>query len=86
MLDDQSFFTSIYIKNRSGLKIDPSGAAPALKSAHEENWPLKSTLSLLFLQKSFIELRSLTEIPFCFNLKIRSLCRTLSKAIKISTN
>ena len=86
MLDDDAFSTSIYIKYRSGLKIDPLGAAPALTSAHEENWPFKSRLFLLFFRKSFIELRSLTEIPFCFNLKIRSLCRTLSKAMEISTN
>ena len=80
-----SHFTSIYIRNRSGLKIDPWGT-PALTSAHEENWPFKSTLCLLFFRKSFIELRSLTEIPFCFNLKIKSLCQTLSKAMEISTN
>ena len=82
-LEDKSFVKSlIYIKNRSDLKVDPCciNISPWRKST------FKSTLYFLHFRKSFIKLRSLSEIPFCFSLKIRSSSQTLSKALEIRRN
>ena len=80
-LDDESFVESlIYIKNRSGPKIDSWGT-PALTSAHEQNWPFKTTFCFLFFRKSFIKFKSLPEITFYFNLKIIHSRQTLSKTL-----
>ena len=67
----------IYIKKRSGSRIDPCGT-PAEIFDHLECWPFKTTLCLLSFRKSIEIFNKLTVTPFCFNLKIRPLCQTLS--------
>ena len=73
----------IYIKNKSGPNMEPCGT-PAVTSAQEEDCPLRTTLCFLFLKKFDNRFKRLTDMPFCFSLKIRSSCHTLSKALDIS--
>ena len=51
---------------------------------HEESWPFKTTFCFLSFKKSVRVLKRLSDMPFCFNLKIKPLCHTLSKAFDMS--
>ena len=65
--------------------MDPWGN-PAKTSAHEENWPFKTTLCFRSIRKSFIGAIKFPETPFCLSLKIKASCQTLSKALDMSRN
>ena len=73
----------IYITNNNGPRIDPWGT-PALTSDQSENCPFNENLCFLFLRKSHKRFSKLPHIPFCFNLKMRLSCQTLSNALYIS--
>ena len=75
----------IYIKNRSGPSMEHSGV-PALTSAQEEVCPLRTALCFLFLKKFDNRFKRFPKTAFCFSLKIRPSCDTLSKALDMSRN
>ena len=75
----------IYIKNRSGPSLEPWGT-PGLTSAQEEVYLLRTTLCFLFLKKIDNRFKRLPDMPFCFSLKIRPSCHTLSKALDMVRN
>ena len=84
VLDNKSFVKSlIYLKNRSGPKIDPWGT-PALISARKENWPLKILFAFCFSESVLLNWGVYLKYHFYFNLKIRPTCQTFSKALEIS--
>ena len=63
--------------------MEPWGA-PALTSDQSEICPFNKTLCFLFRRKSHKRDSNLPDIPFCFNLKMRPSCLTLSSAFDIS--
>ena len=75
----------IYIKNKGGPSMEPWGT-PAVTSAQKEDCPLRTTLCYPFLKKFDNRFKRLPDISFCFSLKIRPLCHTLSKALDMSRN
>ena len=81
--DNPSDKSLIYIKNNNGPSIEPWGT-PALTSDQPETCPLNKTLCFLFFRKSHKRFIKLPDIPFCFNLKMRPSCQTLSNAFDIS--
>ena len=75
----------IYIKNNKGPRIDPCGTPDSILD-HEDSGPFNTTLCFLKFKKSVRVLKRLPDMPFCFNLKIRPLRHTLSKALDMSKN
>ena len=75
----------IQIKNNSGPKIEPWGKPPWI-FFQLDVCPLRTTLYFLFLKQSSKIFSKLPDIPFCFNLKTRPSCITLSNAFDISRN
>ena len=67
----------------NGPSMEPWGT-PALTSDQSETCPFNKTLCFLFLRKSHKRFSKLPDIPFCFNLKMRPSCQTLSNAFDIS--
>ena len=65
--------------------MEPWGT-PALTSAQEGVYPLKTTLCFLLLKKLDNRFKRLPDIPFCFSLKLMPSCHTLSKALNMSRN
>ena len=59
---------------------------PASILIQGESCPFKTTPCFLKLRKSAIIFKNLSDIPFCFNLNIRSFFQTLSNALDISKN
>ena len=53
---------------------------------YEDSWPFNTTLCFLSFKKSVRVLKRLPDTLFCFNLKIRLICHTLSEAFDISKN
>ena len=62
--------------------MEPWGTLASML-AQGETRPFKATRYFLKLRKS---LKTLSDIPFCFNLNIRPLCLNLSNALDISKN
>ena len=84
VLDDNSLPRSFRcIKKSSGPSIKPRGI-PVLTLIHVETCSFKTTLSFLFLKKSYNKFKSSPDMPFCLNLKIKPSCNTLSNAFDIS--
>ena len=81
--DNPSDKSLIYIKNNNGPSMEP-WATPALTSDQSEACPFNKTLCFLFFRKSQKRFSKLPDIPFCFNLKMRSSFQTLSNAFDIS--
>ena len=53
---------------------------PARTSDQSETCLFNKALCFLFLKKSHKRFSKLPDIPFCFNLKMRPSCQTLSNA------
>ena len=81
--DNPSDKLLIHIRNNNGPRMEPWGT-PALTSDQSETCPFNKTLCFLFLRKSHKTFSKLLDIPFCFNLKMRPSCQTLSNAFDIS--
>ena len=77
--DNPSDKSLIYIKNNNGPSMEPWGT-PALTSDQSAICPFNKTLCFLFLRKSHKRFSKLPDMPFCFNLKMK----TLSNAFDIS--
>ena len=73
------------IKNNNGSSMEPRGT-PASILTQGEAYPFKTTGCFLKLRKSVIIFKILSDISFCFNWNIRSLCQILSNALDISKN
>ena len=69
----------------NGSRIDPCGKSYSILD-HEDNWQFNTTLSFPNFTISVRVLKRLPEMLFSFNLKIRSLCHTLSQSLDISKN
>ena len=63
----------MYIENNNRPSIEPQGTT-ALTSDQSETCPFNKTLRSLFLRKTHKRFSKLPDIPFCFNLKMRSSC------------
>ena len=63
--------------------MEPWGAS-VLTSDQSETYQFNKTFCFLFLRKSHKRFSKLPDIPFCFNLKMRPSCQTLSNAFDIS--
>ena len=61
----------IYIKNNNGPSIEHWGT-PTLTLDQSETCPFNKTLCFLFLRKSHKRFSKLLDLPFCFNLNMRS--------------
>ena len=81
--DNFSDKSLIYIKSNNGARMDPWGT-PTLTSDQSETCPFNKNLCFLFLRKSHKRFSKLPDMPFCFNLKTRSSCQTLSNTFDIS--
>ena len=83
--DNHSDKSLINIKsnNGPGIRTKP-WRTPALASDQTETCPYNKTLCFLFLRKSHKRFSDLPDIPFCFNLKMRHSCQTLSNIFDIS--
>ena len=73
----------IYIRKNNGPRID-SWWFSALVLVQDECCPFKKTLCFLWYKTSVITFERLPDKPFCFNLKRRPSCQTLSNALDIS--
>ena len=69
VFDKSSARSFMYIRNRNWPNVEPSGTY-ALTSAKEEDCPLSTTLCFLFLKKLNNKFNILSDVPFCFSLKI----------------
>ena len=69
-------------RDRSRLIVEPWGAH-ALTWAKEGTCPLSTTLCYQFLKKLNNKFKMLSDVPFCFNFIIMSLCHNLSNTLKI---
>ena len=72
-------------KNNNGPRTDPPGTSASILD-HEETRPFHTTQCFPIFKKSMRVLKVLPDIPFCFNLKIKPLCHSLSKAFNMSEN
>ena len=72
----------IHIRNNNGQRMESWGT-PALTSDQPGLVHL-TKLFVLHFSKSHKRFSTLPDVPFCFNLKMRSSCQTLSNAFDIS--
>ena len=82
ILDFISFSRSfIYIRNNRGPKTEPWGTPDSIwrKSEYE---PFTATRCLRFVKYEESTFTREPEIPFCFSLKIKPSCQTLSNAFE----
>ena len=75
----------IQVKNNNCPRIDPCGTHASI-FVYNHSWPFHTTLCFLSFQKSVRILNRLLDITFCFDLKLRPLCHTISKALERSKN
>ena len=82
----ETFWKIVYIdKKNNGPRIDPCGMPDSILDS-EDSWTFNINLCFLRFKKLVRVLKKLPDIPFCFNLKIRPLRHTLSKALDMSKN
>ena len=83
--EDRYIYKSIYININQGQQWTQDRALGTWIFFQLDVYPLRTTLCFLFLRKSSRVFSKFPDIPYCFNLKARPLCYTLSKAFGISS-
>ena len=69
VFDTSSAKSFMYIRNRNGPNVE-TWKTHVLTSANGEVCPLSTTLCFLLLKKLNDKFKMLSDMPFCFNLKI----------------